>query len=46
MSETLLQMAIRQRNELREEWAKEGCPKGFYEWLLDRVEKSTERERA
>lgn len=39
MAETFLQKTIREHKELREQWRNDGCPKSFYEWLLDRVEK-------
>jgi hypothetical protein len=34
-----MQMAKRQHAELRMEWIKEKCPKPFYWWLMDRIER-------
>jgi hypothetical protein len=33
-----LEMAYKQREELKLEWIKSGCKETFYEWLLNRIE--------
>lgn len=39
-AETFLDFARKQRDELMQEWIKDGCTGSFYSWLLERVEKA------